>query len=1038
MKCLFEEFSRHSKAEWLEQVKAELRVMQSAMSSPWRSPEGFLVEPVLTSEDVTRAVCLRVCQDWHIYEEVRADDPTVGNRKALEALHYGATSLCFTAETFTDFEALFNGIPLSGVRVDLKGFKDVGSTVKRFSETLSRKGSDAREVRGALRDVRIDAVPYLALLDRLPNYQALTVSSDPTKRHKEQLMRCLLEARALLRTLAPAKIQFKFTVGGNFFFELAKLRAFRAIWTQEVGMPPTVLCETNSGTTNTGVNGGNLYRTTIEALAAICGGCDALLIRHCGGDSSSVTGEAERLARNQHQILKLEGCLNRVQDPTGGAYYVEWLTNQFLEAAGGVHPTVVTSISSDSTSRSLWRTNESIEVKPRYSRADLAATEQLGFVAGSPPFLRGPHAAMYLARPWTIRQYAGFSTAEESNAFFKESLAAGQTGLSVAFDLPTQRGYDSDHERVAGDVGRAGVAIDSVMDMEVLFAQIPLEKVSVSMTMNGAVLPIMAFYIIAAELQGVKPAQLSGTIQNDILKEFMVRNTYIFSPNHSLRIAADIVSYAAAHMPKFNSMSVSGYHLHEAGAPADLELAYTLGNGIEYLRMGLSAGLQIDDFAPKISFFFAMGMNLFMEIAKLRVARMLWAKLVKRFGPRNPRSMALRTHCQTSGRSLTAQDPFNNVSRTCLEAWAAVLGGTQSLHTNALDEALGLPTAASARIARDNQIYLQRETEVRRVVDPLGGSYYLERLTHDLARRTWAHLEEIERLGGMTRAIHTGIPQMRIQEASIRRQARVDLGQEKVVGVNAYRADQQEPVPIREVDNASIRRTQQQRLDLLKSQRDNRSVAIALEAITSACQTGHGNLLAMAVVAARSKATLGEITFACEKVFSRYKVQFSTVTGVYANVMQNDGQFESARKLTLEFAKRAGRQPRILLTKVGQDGHDRGLALLAAGFADIGFDVDLGPLFQMPSECAKQAVENDVHLIGVSSLAGGHRTLVPEIIWALASFGRPDIMVAVGGIIPEQDHEWLRAQGVAGIFPPGTIIAEAAIELLKRLISTKE
>ena len=679
-------------------------------------------------------------------------------------------------------------------------------------------------------------------------------------------------------------------------------------------------------------------------------------------------------------------------------------------------------------------TAEGIEVKATYSETDLQGLEQLDFGAGFAPNLRGPYATMYVRRPWTIRQYAGFSTAEESNAFYRRNLAAGQKGLSVAFDLATHRGYDSDHERVVGDVGKAGVAIDSVEDMKILFDQIPLGEMSVSMTMNGAVLPIMAFYIVAAEEQGVEAKLLSGTIQNDILKEFMVRNTYIYPPTPSMKIIADIFEYTSNFMPKFNSISISGYHMQEAGATADIELAYTLADGLEYIRTGLAAGMDIDTFAPRLSFFWAIGMNHFMEIAKMRAGRMLWAKLLTQFNPKDDKSLALRTHCQTSGWSLTEQDPFNNVARTAIEAAAAAFGGTQSLHTNALDEAIALPTDFSARIARNTQIFLQEETKICKTVDPWAGSYYVESLTAEIAEKAWALIEEVEALGGMTKAIEAGIPKLRIEEAAARKQARIDSGQDIIVGVNKYRLEKEDPLHILEVDNQTVRKQQIERLEQIKATRDNAKVQECLAKLTACAKGEAGNLLDLAVNAARNRATLGEISDALETVFGRYKAQIRSFSGVYSKEIKNDESFEKAKQLADEFAKKEGRRPRIMIAKMGQDGHDRGAKVVATGYADVGFDVDIGPLFQTPAEAAKQAVENDVHILGVSSLAAGHKTLVPQVIEELKKYGREDIMVIVGGVIPAQDYQYLFDAGAVAVFGPGTKISEAAITILEVLI----
>lgn len=697
---------------------------------------------------------------------------------------------------------------------------------------------------------------------------------------------------------------------------------------------------------------------------------------------------------------------------------------------GGVHNSAVSGQS--------WITPELIPVKQVYSREDLDGMEHLNYAAGIAPYLRGPYSTMYVMQPWTIRQYAGFSTAEESNAFYRRNLAAGQKGLSVAFDLATHRGYDSDHPRVVGDVGKAGVAIDSILDMKILFDQIPLDKMSVSMTMNGAVLPILAFYIVTALEQGATMDQLAGTIQNDILKEFMVRNTYIYPPEFSMRIIADIFEFTSKHMPKFNSISISGYHMQEAGATADIEMAYTLADGLDYIRTGIKAGLDVDAFAPRLSFFWAVGMNHFMEIAKMRAARMIWAKLVKQFNPKNPKSMALRTHSQTSGWSLTEQDPFNNVGRTVIEAMAAALGHTQSLHTNALDEAIALPTDFSARIARNTQLYIQQETEICRTVDPWAGSYYVESLTHEIAQKAWALIQEVEKLGGMAKAIETGIPKMRIEEAAARTQGKIDSGSQTIVGVNKYRLEKEDPIDILEIDNTAVRLAQIERLKKLKAGRNEAEVQAALAAITECAATGNGNLLELAIDAAKKRASLGEISDACEKIAGRYKAVIRTIEGVYKSEAQSKSEFAEAQELARKFAELEGRQPRIMIAKMGQDGHDRGAKVVATGYADIGFDVDMGPLFQTPEEAARQAVENDVHVLGVSSLAAGHKTLVPAVIGELRKLGREDIMVIVGGVIPAQDYQYLYDAGAVAIFGPGTSVAAAGKKILEILLATHE
>ena len=687
-----------------------------------------------------------------------------------------------------------------------------------------------------------------------------------------------------------------------------------------------------------------------------------------------------------------------------------------------------------SDKQKAWIAAEKIKVKPVYTAEDLQDVEHLNYASGIPPFLRGPYSTMYVMRPWTVRQYAGFSTAEESNAFYRRNLAAGQRGLSIAFDLATHRGYDSDHPRVVGDVGKAGVAIDSIADMKILFDQIPLDQMSVSMTMNGAVIPVMAFYIVAAEEQGVKPEQLSGTIQNDILKEFMVRNTYIYPPQPSMKIIADIFEYSSKFMPKFNSISISGYHMQEAGATADIELAYTLADGLEYLRTGIKAGIDIDKFAPRLSFFWAIGMNHFMEIAKMRAGRLLWAKLVKQFNPMNPKSMSLRTHSQTSGWSLTEQDPFNNVTRTAIEAMGAALGHTQSLHTNALDEAIALPTDFSARIARNTQLYIQDETNICRAVDPWAGSYYVEKLTHELAHKAWTLIQEVEELGGMAKAIETGLPKMRIEEAAARKQARIDSGRDVIVGVNKYQTDEKTDIELLEVDNTTVRQAQLERLAKLKAERNNEDVQITLKAITKCAADGQGNLLDLAVDAARKRATLGEISDAMEKEFGRHTATIRSISGIYSAEASADESFEEAKSLADKFAEVEGRRPRIMVAKMGQDGHDRGAKVISTSFADLGFDVDIGPLFQTPEEVAQQAAENDVHVVGASSLAAGHKTLVPQLIEELQKVGRDDIMV-VAGVIPPKDYDYLYEAGVAGVFGPGTVISKCAKEILDKLLS---
>ncbi|XXY48139.1 methylmalonyl-CoA mutase [Sorangium sp. So ce269] len=807
---------------------------------------------------------------------------------------------------------------------------------------------------------------------------------------------------AELRGGAP---ELRFTMGCSYFLEIARLRAARLL-AERLRPGATITAIVPSAAVPGDEPHKNLLRGIVAMMAAIAGGADDLVI-----------APPERLLGNARVILREEARFDAAESPAAGSWYIEQLTR--------------------SLARSALRQIDGAAELPEPGAApsaDSAPPEHVGFSSGIPPFLRGPYTSMYVVRPWTIRQYAGYSTAEESNAFYRRNLAAGQTGLSVAFDLATHRGYDSDHPRVVGDVGKAGVAIDTVEDMKILFDQIPLDRMSVSMTMNGAVLPIMAFYIVAAEEQGVRPELLSGTIQNDILKEFMVRNTYIYPPAPSMRIVADIFRYTAEKMPRFNSISISGYHMQEAGATAELELAYTLADGLEYLRTGIASGMDIDDFAGRFSFFFGIGMDHFTEIAKLRAARLLWAKIVKGFHPKNPKTMALRTHCQTSGWSLTEQDPYNNIARTAIEALAAVLGGTQSLHTNALDEALALPSDFSAKVARDTQLLLQGETDVCRVIDPWGGSHHVERLTDRLARRAWQFIQEVESLGGMVNAIENGLPKLRIEEAAARKQARIDAGRDVIVGVNAYRLEREEPIELREVDNTAVREKQLARLRAVKAARDEAAVGESLAALTRSAETGEGNLLELAVEAARRRATLGEISDALERVFGRYEAPVRTVSGVYGAEIREAGGSRDVEALIREFAALEGRRPRILVAKMGQDGHDRGMKVIATAFADLGFDVDIGPLFQTPEEVARHAVENDVHVVGISSLAGGHKTLVPQLIEALGAAGRGDILVVAGGVIPPQDYRYLEERGVAGVFGPGTVIPEAAARIVRTLI----
>lgn len=877
----------------------------------------------------------------------------------------------------------------------------------------------------------------------------IDISSWKNINDKNQLEQALMQLNWFIKERknhpqGVSDIVFRLPLGTDFYLNIAKIRALKQGWFHFLkyhNLPlcePFIIAETQDLSKANTETEQNLIRATTMAFAAISGGANVFVVKGLKDIEKQSQGFALRMIRNIQLLLKEESFTNVVNDPAKGSYFIEKLTLELfrknLTGFQNLSGLEAKYYETQPKQITATKTLERFDLKSSFNYEDIKDFGFEKFGAGIPPFLRGPYGTMYVQKPWTIRQYAGFSTAEESNAFYRRNLAAGQMGLSVAFDLATHRGYDSDHPRVTGDVGMAGVAIDSVEDMKILFDQIPLDKMSVSMTMNGAVIPIMAFYIVAAEEQGVKPEQLSGTIQNDILKEFMVRNTFIYPPLPSMRLVGDIFKYSSANMPKFNSISISGYHMHEAGATADIELAYTLADGIEYVRTGLAAGLSIDDFAPRLSFFWGIGMNIYKEIAKMRAGRLLWAKLIKEFNPKSDKSLALRTHCQTSGWSLTEQDPYNNIARTCIEAMAAVFGGTQSLHTNALDEAIALPTDYSARIARNTQIYLAGETNITKAVDPWGGSYYVEYLTGQLVDKAWELIQEVEALGGMAKAIETGLPKLRIEEAAAKKQARIDSGKDTIVGVNKYRLDEETPMEILSIDNNDVRQQQINRLTKLKANRNAAEVEESLNAITKAATEGTGNILELAIDAARKRATLGEISLALEKHYGRYQPTIRTISGVFKNEAQMDEDFIKARKLSDEFAAKDGRRPRIMVAKMGQDGHDRGAKVIATAFADLGFDVDIGPLFQTPQEVAKQAVENDVHCLGISSLAGGHKTLIPEVIKELKKYGREDVIIIAGGVIPAKDYDALYKAGTHFIFGPGTIITKAACEVLVRMI----
>ncbi|HEY2858827.1 MAG TPA: methylmalonyl-CoA mutase [Terracidiphilus sp.] len=1082
------EFPPVSTEAWEAAIRADLKGADAAKLI-WHAEEGLDLKPFYQAEDLaglSRQEAarrlppylpgLRQAGRWRIREEIDAADTEEANRRAREALAAGAEEIAYRGVRIKSASDL--AVLLSGLEAIPVHFEDLDAGALRLlREELAKWQHGAGVSAGfdPLTDVQFAAD---LLRDGVEGLTPFTVHAEKAGATSAEEVGFALatgadflaamEERGIGANRAAESIAFSFAIGPAFFTQIAKLRAFRMLWMRVLGsfgvsqesVAPRVYARTMQGVSTPDTAHMNILRGTTEAMAAVLGGADSVSVMPFD-ESSELSG---RLARNTQIVLKREMQLAHVADAAAGSYAIEAITEEIAAKAwAGLEgrdqgskgtregerglPVPERTPEPDLSGRGEWLSLEHIPIKEFYTAEDLEGLEHLQYAAGIPPFLRGPYSTMYTMSPWTIRQYAGFSTAEESNAFYRRNLAAGQKGLSVAFDLPTHRGYDSDHPRVAGDVGKAGVAIDSVLDMKVLFDGIPLDRMSVSMTMNGAVLPVMAFYIVAAGEQGVALEKLSGTIQNDILKEFMVRNTYIYPPQPSLRIIGDIFRYCAAKMPKFNCISVSGYHMQEAGATADLELAYTLADGVEYLRTGVNAGLNVDDFAPRISFFWGVGMNHFMEIAKMRAARVLWAKLVKQFGAKNPKSLALRAHSQTSGWSLAAQDPYNNVVRTCVEALAAAMGHTQSLHTNALDEALSLPTDFSARIARDTQIYLQKETGITRIIDPWAGSYYVERLTHELMHSAWKLIEEVEHLGGMAKAIEAGIPKMRIEEAAARRQACIDSGKDVIVGVNAYQSPKETRIPVLDIDDAAVRAAQVARLDLLKRDRDASAVEQTLARL-EACAASHpsgqrpasgagadGNLLECAVDAARARATLGEISFALEKVWGRYQAVPHAVTGVY--LAEAGGEdFANTQKLVAEFEEAEGRRPRILVAKMGQDGHDRGAKVIASAFADLGFDVDIGPLFQTPAEVARFAVESDVHVVGVSTLAAGHKTLVPQLIEQLRRIGRDDIHVVAGGVIPPQDHEFLYRAGVAGIFGPGTPIPKAAQQILRVLSAT--
>jgi methylmalonyl-CoA mutase len=1071
---LFGEFKSVSKAEWLNKIKAALKTDDLSGLLHQNDGEGYDFNGINTLEDLQQKELFRYPASIEIpkkrqnfkIEDISEIAAIIQNLQADEFDAIGFR-LAFIPDE-NELNRIINLAANSGLRVffsaakqEIKLLNTLSKSFKKFSD-LNQKQIGIRLSVSFMQNANTTEIETVSGL--LQNNPRCVLEIDSTRFHHhaesttDELSLFLNIAFKTFEQLvsfglSPQNLHERFyllcATPLNYFKGIAMFRSLRLLWANiltlkfpEIKNPANALIHAmNSFKFNVEDPYMNLLQSSTEAMSALAGGANMISLDTNDWKAGKPNGSFEKTHRQIQQVLTLEAGLAKTKDPLAGSYFIEILTLKLGSEAWGLFCNMDQNIQ--------WYTFQELKkdftaenkgdvlLTKEFDQKTFTKLEHVQFVAGIPPYLRGPYLTMYYTRPWTIRQYAGFSTAEESNAFYRRNLEAGQKGLSVAFDLPTHRGYDSDNPRVFGDVGKAGVAIDSVLDMKILFDQIPLDKMSVSMTMNGAVLPIMAFYIVTAEEQGVSPEQLNGTIQNDILKEFMVRNTYIYPPGPSMRIIADIFRFAAKKMPRFNSISISGYHMHEAGATAEIELAYTLADGLEYVRTGIEAGLKIDDFAPRLSFFWGIGMDHYTEIAKLRAGRMLWAKLIKSFNPDNKKSMALRTHCQTSGWSLTEQSPFNNIARTCVEAMSAVLGGTQSLHTNSLDEAIALPTDFSARIARETQLYLQKSTGISNIIDPVGGSYYIEYLTNRLAKNAWALIQEIEELGGMTKAMESGIPKMRIEEAAATRQAGIDSDKDKIVGVNIFQPDKPEEIDILEVDNSAVMDSQVKRLQALKKDRNPAAVKQSLERLKECAETQKGNLLEIAIEAARARATLGEISDVLESVFGRYKATPASITGIYASAMKDNEQFKEAMKLTDEFHALTGRRPRILVAKMGQDGHDRGARIIATGFADIGFDVDIGPLFQTPEEVAKQAIENDVHLIGVSSLAAGHKTLVPALIHELINLKREDIRVIVGGVIPKQDYDFLEKSGVFAIFGPGTKIPDAAIGILRKLINRK-
>ena len=987
-------FKKQTKKEWTKLVNInELKNKHN------------LYDPVYFDEEIVASNTFRKSGNWDICAKIFIEDENTANKQAHEALLLGANSITFTNLNNYNLLEILRGIKIDIVKINFENIKNCENVIKELINFSHINNINHKKIKGSFNHSKLSKSRYLLYSSMLPEYRFIT-------NQVNNLNFSDLDAITHHTYIKQKHITYNFNISSIFLFEISKIRSFRIAYNKKHHIDPYIQCVINLKSDNIA----NLIESSIKATSAIIGGCSSLMIASKKHNTSYI---------KQQLILKHESYLDCVSDPTHGSYYIEHITHSLnkIEQQEIKHKNIT-----------QWETAEEIPLKSKYYKNDIKNIEHLGFGVGIEPYLRGPYTSMYCDKKWTIRQYAGFSTAKESNLFYKQNLKSGQTGLSVAFDLATHRGYDSDHHRVLGDVGKAGVAIDSIEDMEVLFQDIDLSEISVSMTMNGAIIPIMAFFIGSAKKKNIPLNQLTGTIQNDILKEFMVRNTYIYPPKPSMRIVSDIFKYTSQHMPKFNNISVSGYHMLEAGASADIELAYTLSDGLEYIHTGINAGLKIDDFAPRLSFFWGIGMNLFMEIAKMRAGRILWAEMINPFNPKNPKSTMLRAHCQTSGWSLTAQDPHNNITRTTIEAIAAVLGGTQSLHTNALDEALSLPTEYSAKIARDTQIYLQKETDLSEAIDPFGGSYYLEVLTTQLVKKAKKHIKEIEKMGGMAQAIETGIPKLKIETSAIKRQAKIDNKDNLIVGMNCFQEEREIQFDILDVDNIKVQKIQIKNIKRIKKNRNEIVVQNSLKAITDACENENINLLETSIQAGLHNATLGEISKACEKVFTRYSAKTNVVSGIYGTERKHDNNFILAKKLSHLFKTKYGRQPRILTAKLGQDGHDRGIKIISTSFADMGFDVDIAPLFQTPNEIAKQGIENDVHVIGISSLAGGHKTLIPELINQLKKINREDIIIIAGGVIPKQDYNTLYDSGVKQIFGPGTIVSEACVDILNTLL----